>query len=270
MQENLCYSGSGRVPLKILLKAAMERPIAQAISLNWLYLLLWYLLSFSYLPILGRKFCCSISQLCQTLCNPMDCSTPGFPILHFSHSLLKLISIGSVVSYNNLIFCCPLPPLPSVFKHQGLPMSQLFVSGSQSIGVSALAQSSQWIFRVDFLYDWLVWSPCSPRDSQESSPTHSLKASILYCSTFFMVQLSHPYLSTGKTLALTIRTFVSKVMSLLFNMLSRFLIAFLPRSKCLWIPWLQSPSAVILEPPNIKSDTVSTVSPSISHEVMGP
>ena len=85
-----------------------------------------------------------------------------------------------------------------------------------------------------------------------------------------MVQLSHPYITTGKTIALTRQTFVSKVMSLLFNMLSRFVIAFLPRSKRLLISWLQSPSAVILEPPKLKSDTVSTVSPSFVHEVMGP
>ena len=85
-----------------------------------------------------------------------------------------------------------------------------------------------------------------------------------------MVQLSHPYMTTGKTVALTRQTFVGKVMSLLFNMLSRFVIAFLPRSKCLLISWLQSPSAVILELPKMKSDTVSTVSPSISHEMLGP
>ena len=98
---------------------------------------------------------------------------------------------------------------------------------------------------------------------------HSSKASILQHSVFFVVQLSHPYLTTGKTIALTVHILVSKVMSLLFNMLSRFVISFLPRSKHLLISWLQSPSAVILEPPKIKSDTVS-VSPSISHEVMGP
>ena len=99
---------------------------------------------------------------------------------------------------------------------------------------------------------------------------HSSKASILQCSAFFIVQLSHPYVTTGKTTALTRRTFVSRIMSQLFNMLPRLVMAFLPRSKRLLISWLQSPSAVILEPPKIKSDTVSTVSPSISHEVMGP
>ena len=95
---------------------------------------------------------------------------------------------------------------------------------------------------------------------------HSSKASILRLSAFFIVQLSHPYMTPGKTIALTRQTFVGKLMALLFNKLSRLVITFLPRSKHLLISWLQSPSAVILEPPKIKSDTVS---PSISHEVMG-
>ena len=99
---------------------------------------------------------------------------------------------------------------------------------------------------------------------------HCSKVSILWHSAFFIVQLSHPYMTTGKTIALTRWTFVGKVMSLLYNMLSRLIITFLPRSKCLLVSWLQSPSAVILEPQKIKSATVSTVSPSICHEVMGP
>ena len=99
---------------------------------------------------------------------------------------------------------------------------------------------------------------------------HSSKASILWCSAFFIVQLSHPYTTTGKTIALTRQTFVGKIMSLLFNMLSRLVITFLLRSKRLFISWVQSPSAVILEPQNIKSFTVSIVSPSICHEMMGP
>ena len=99
---------------------------------------------------------------------------------------------------------------------------------------------------------------------------HTSKASVLQLSAFFIVQLSHPYMTIGKTIALTRQTFVGKVMSLLFNMLSRLAITFLPRSKRLLISWLQSPSTVILEPKKVKSDTVYTVSPSISHEVMGP
>ena len=98
---------------------------------------------------------------------------------------------------------------------------------------------------------------------------HSSKASIFQCSAFFTVQLSYPYMTTGKTIALTRRTFVGKVMSLLFNVLSRLVISFLPRSKRLLISWLQTPPAVNLEPPKINSYTVSTVSPSISHDVMG-
>ena len=112
------------------------------------------------------------------------------------------------------------------------------------------------------------WDICLPSDSQESSPTSQFKSIILWCPAFFIVQLSHPYKITRKTIALTRRTFVGKVVSLLFNMLSRLVIAFLPRSKhLLKNSWLQSPSAVILEPQKIKSDTVS---PSISHEVTGP
>ena len=99
---------------------------------------------------------------------------------------------------------------------------------------------------------------------------HSSKASILQHSAFFIVQLLHPYMTTGKTIALTRQTFVGKVMSLLLTMLSRLLITFLPRSKHLLISWLQSPSAVILQPPKIKSDTLYTVFPSICHEMMGP
>ena len=108
--------------------------------------------------------------------------------------------------------------------------------------------------------DGLVGSPCSPRDLKILLQHHSSKTSIIWHSAFFIVQLSHIYVTTGKTIALTIETFVGKVMSLLFNMLSRLAIAFLPRSKHLLISWLQSPSAVILEPKKIKSVTVSIVS----------
>ena len=113
-------------------------------------------------------------------------------------------------------------------------------------------QSFQRIFRTDFLKDVLVGSPCSTRDSQESSPAHSSKASIPQYSTLFIIQLLHPYMTTGKTIVLTRQTFVSKVMSLLFNMLSRLVITFLSRSKHHLISWLPSPSAVILEPKKIK------------------
>ena len=115
---------------------------------------------------------------------------------------------------------------------------------------------------------WTGWISLQSKGLSSLLKHHSSKASILQHSAHFIVQLSHPYMTTGKTIALTRQTFVGKVMSLLFNMLSRLVITFLPKSKRLLISWLQSPSAVILEPPKRKSDTVSTVSLSISHEVM--
>ena len=121
---------------------------------------------------------------------------------------------------------------------------------------------------ISFRVDW--FDLLAVQETLKSLQHHSSKVSIFQRSTFFIDQLSVLYMTTGKNIALTRWTFVDKVMSLLFNMLSRFVITFLPRSKHLLISWLQSPCAVILEPPKIKSDTVSTVSPSTSHEVMGP
>ena len=145
-------------------------------------------------------------------------------------------------------------------------MGQFFASGGQSIGVSASASviPMEYSGLISFRMDWL--DPLAVQGTLKSILQHySSKASILRRSAFFMVQLSHPYTTTGKTIALTIWTFVDKVMSLLLSTLSRFFIAFLPRSKHLLILWLQSPSAVILEPQKIKSVTVSTVSPSVCH-----
>ena len=168
----------------------------------------------------------------------------------------------SVMPPNCLILCLPFFCFQSLPASGSSPVSWLFSLGGQSIGASASASVLPVIFRVDFPLDWLVWSPCSPRASQESSP--GAKASILWCSAFFIVLLSHLYMTTGKSTAL------GKVIPLLFNMLSMFVVTFLPRSKRLLISWLQSPSAVILEPKKIKSVTVSIVSPSIFQEVMGP
>jgi len=134
-----------------------------------------------------------------------------------------------------------------------------------SASASVLPMNIQFIFfRIDW-FDLLAVQETLKSLLQH----HSLKASIFQCSAFFMVQLSHLYMTTGKTITLTRWTFVSEVMSLLFNMLSRLVIAFLPRSKHLLISWLQSPSVVILEPKKIKSVTVSIVFPSICHEMMG-
>ena len=147
---------------------------------------------------------------------------------------------------------------------ESFPMSRLFAWGGQSTGVSALASFLQ-TPRADLLQNGLVAVLAVQGTLKSLLQNHSSKASILRCSAFFTVQLSHSYVTTGKTIALTKWTFVGKVMSLLFNMLSRLVITFLPRSKRLLISWLQSPSAVILEPKIMKSDIVSTVSPSICH-----
>ena len=148
-------------------------------------------------------------------------------------------------------------------------MSQFFNKAVKELEFQLQRQSFQWIFRTDFKIDWL--DLLAVQGTLKSLlQCHSLKASILWCLAFSVVQLSHPYITTGKTIALIGHTFVDKVMSLLFNTLSRFVIAFLPRSKCVLFSWLQSPSAVISEPKKIKSVTVSIVSPSICHEVMGP
>ena len=145
-------------------------------------------------------------------------------------------------------------------------MSQPFASGGQSIGVSASA-SNEHPGLISFRMHWL--DLLAVQGTLKSLLRHhSSKASVFRHSAFFTVQPPHPYMTTGKTIALTRRTFVGKVMSLLFNVLSRLVRTVLPRSKHVLISWLQSPSAVILEPPKIKSDTASTVSPSISHEVM--
>ena len=133
----------------------------------------------------------------------------------------------------------------------------------------SISPSNEYSGLISFRMDW--WDLFAVQGTLKSLLQHyNSKASILWCSAFFMVQLSHSYIITRKTIALTTRTFVGKVKSLLFHMLSRLVIAFLPRNKHLLISWQQSPSAVILEPKKIKSATVSTVSPSIHHEVMGP
>ena len=162
----------------------------------------------------------------------------------------------------------PSPPAPNPSQHQGL--FQWVNSSNQVAKVLEFQlqhQSFHWTPRtISFRLDWL--DLLAVQGTLKSLlQHHSSKASILRCSAFFTVQRSHPYTTTGKIIALTRRTFVGRVMSLLFNMLSRLVTTFLPRSKHLLISWLQSPSPVILEPPKIKSDTASTVFPSISHEV---
>ena len=178
------------------------------------------------------------------------------------------MSIESVMPSSHLILCRPLlllpPDPPSIrdFSNESTLRMRWPKYWSFSFSISP---SKEIPGLVSFRMDWL--DLLAVQGTLKSLlQHHSSKASILWCLAFFTVQLSHPYMTTGKNIALTRRTFVGKVMSLLLNMLSRLVITFLPRSKRLLISWLQSPSAVILEPPKIKSDTVCTVSPSISHE----
>ena len=200
----------------------------------------------------------------------MNRSMPTSRSITNSRSSLRLMSIESVMPFSHLILCHPLlllPPIPQsirVFSNESTlcrrwpkywSFSLSIIPSKEIPGITS--------FRMDWL-DLLAVQGTLKSVLQH----HSSKASILRLSAFFTVQLSHPYMTTGKTIALTTRTIVGQVMSLLLNMLSRLVITFLLRSKCLLISWLQSPSAVILEPRKIKSDTVSTVSPSISHEVI--
>ena len=188
----------------------------------------------------------------RQLCDPMDCNTPGFPIHHqlpeLVHTHIHQVSDAIQPSHP---LSSPSPPVLNLSQHKGLFQCQFFASSGQNIGVSASASvlpmnySGLISFRMDWL-DFLVVQGILKSLLQH----HTSKASILQRSAFFIVQLSHPYMITGKTIALTRRTFVGKVMSLLFNMLFRLVIGFLQRSSHLLISWLQSPSAVILEPKN--------------------
>ena len=172
---------------------------------------------------------------------------------------------------SHLILCCPLlllpliPPSFRIFPNESTLCMSWPKYWSFSFSISPSNEHPGLIcFRMDWLDLFAVQGTL-----KSLLQYHSSKASILQCSAFFTVQLSPPYMTTGKTIALTRRTFVDKVMSLLSNMQSRLVITFLPRSNCLLISWLQSPSAVILDPRKIKSATVSTDSPSVCHEVMG-
>ena len=203
----------------------------------------------SGLPFPSPRHESEVAQSC--LCNPWTAARQASLSIIKSQSLLKLMFIESVMPSKHLILCHLLLLLPSIF-------SSIKVFSNESVHIRwpkywsfsfSISPSNVYSGLVSFK---IVGSPCSSRDSQESSPTpHSSKASILQRSAFFIVQLSHSYMTTGKTIALTRQNFVGKVTSLVFNMLSRLVITFLPRSNHLLISWLQSPSAVTLEPPKI-------------------
>ena len=198
---------------------------------------------------------------------------PGFPVQHQLPELTQthIHRVGDAIQMSHPL-SSPSPPAFNLSQHQGLfqwvsSLHQVAKYWSFSFSITS---SKEYSGMISFSIDWL--------DLLEVQGTvksllkyHSSKASIPWCSAFFMAQLSHPYMTIGKITALTRWTFTGKIMSLLLNMLSRLVIAFLPmQSKCLLISWLQSPSAVILKPKKIKSVTVSIVSPSICHEIMGP
>ena len=179
----------------------------------------------------------SVAQSRPTLCDPMDCSMPGLPVLTNSRSLLKLMSIESVMPSNHLILCHPFLLRPSifpsirVFSSESVLLIKWLKYWSLSFSISPSNKCSELIsFRIDWVDLLAVWETLKSLLQHRSS-----KASVLQCSPFFMVQCSHLYVTTGKTIALTRQTFVGKVMSLLFNRLSRLVIAFLPRSKHLLI-----------------------------------
>ena len=182
----------------------------------------------------------SVVQSCPTLCDLMDCSTPGFPVHHqlLEPTQTHIHHVSDAIQPSHPL----LSPSPTSFN---LPQHQSLFQWTGSLHQVAKVldfqlqhQSFQWIFSTDFLQDELVGFPCSPRALKSLPQHHSSKASILRCSAFFIVQLSHPYTTTGKTIILTTWSFVGKVTSLLFNMLSRLVITFLPRSKRLLISWL--------------------------------
>ena len=212
----------------------------------------------------------SVAQSCPTLCDPMNRSMPGLPVHHqipeFTQTHVHRVSDAIQPSH----------PLPSPFLVPRVPPNVRVFSSESTLLMRwpkywsfslSISPSNEYPGLVSFRMDWLdLLAVQGTRKSLLQH--HSSKASILRHSAFFTVQLSHPYMTTGKTIALTRWTLVGKVISLLFNMPSRLVITFLPRSKHLLLSWLQSPSAVILEPRKIKSATVFTVSPSICHEVM--
>ena len=202
----------------------------------------------------------------------MNCSCQASLSITNSWSSLKFMCIELVMPSSHLILCHPLlllPPIPPsirVLSNESTLRMRWPKYWSFSFRISP---SNEHPGLISFRMDWLDL-PAVQGTLKSPLQHHSSKASIFRCSAFFIFRLSHPYMTIGKTIALTRWTFVGKVMFLLFNMLSRLVITFHPRSKCLLISWLQSPCAVILEPQKIKSDNVSTLSPSICHEVIGP
>ena len=210
----------------------------------------------------GRQYfcCCSVIHSCLTFCDPMDHSTPGFLSIINSQSLHKHMSVELVMPSNHLILCCPLL-LPSIFPSIRVFTNEsvLHIRWPKFWNFSfSISRSNEYSGLISFRIDWFDLAVQGTLESLLHH--HSWKASVLQHSAFFMLPTLTPIHNYGKTIVLARQTFVVKVMCLLFNTLSRYIIAFLPRSKRLLISWLQSLSMVILEPPKIKCVTVSIVS----------
>ena len=208
----------------------------------------------SVYPQLQHICCCSVIQSCLTLCNHSDWSMPGFPVIHHVLELAQAYVhwVGDAIQPSHPLSSPSLPAF-NLSQHQGLFKWQFCASGCQSIGVLSLTSVLLMNIQDWFPLGWTVWNLLAVQGTFKSLMQHHCsKALILVHSALFMVQFSHSYMTTGKTIALTRWPFVGKVVSLLFNMLSRLVTAFLPRSKCLLISWLQSPTAVIFGVPQNK------------------
>jgi len=243
-----------------------------SLSLTSIQAVLTQILPFSSSPDISSQvlrliwvelcFCCSLSHV-WLFAAPWTATCQASLFFTISWSLLKLMSIESMMPSKDIILCCSLLLLPSVFPSFRVFSNEsgLCIRWPQYWSFSfSISPSNEYSGLISFRIDW--FDLLAVQETLKSLlQHHSSKASILWHSALFMVQLSHPYMTIGKTIALTRWTFVRKVMPLLFNMLSRLVIAFLPRNKCLLISWLQSPSAVILEPKKIKSITVSIYLP---------
>ena len=242
--------------------------MTQGSNIHLLHFLHWQVYSLPLSPQ-GVQFSCSVMSSSAT---KRAAACQASLTITNSQSLLKLVFIESVRPSNHLILCHLhlLPPsiFPSirVFSNESALHIRWPKYGSFSFSISP---SNGYLGLISFRMDWLDLL-AAQGTLKSLLQHHSSRASILQHLAFFIVQLSHPYMTTGKTIAFTRQTFVGKIMSLLFSMLSRLVISFLPRSKCLLISWPHSSFVVILEPKKRKSDVASIVSPSIFHEVMGP
>ena len=207
----------------------------------------------SFLVLISSVQFSSVAQSCPTLCDPMNCSTPGLPVHHQlpEFTQIHVHQVRDAIQPSHLcrplLLLLPIPPSIRVFSNESTLRMRWPKYWSFSFSI---IPSKEIPGLIPFRMDWLDLLAVQ-RTLKSLLQHHSSKASILQCSAFFTVQLSHPYMTAGKTMALTKRTLVSKVISLLLNMLSRLVITFLPKSKRLLISWLKSPSAMILESPKI-------------------